>query len=538
MAGFGDYVISYSGMLASQMALNITGQNISNINSPGYTRRTLDVSTFVYNSSGIYRSTGPAAAGAGVMMNGISQLRDPYLDIRFRNQMTGVGATDAMLAGYEEINQIINDVGKDGLTAQFHDLLDKFGKLDANNVGTAEFDNLVKNSAQSLCQILNQLSSRLQSSHEGYEKKYKEEIANVNSIIENIQKLNDQIKKSDITGDSSLELRDKRNVLIDELSQYINIDVKYTSERTDTGIEVEKLIITVPNKAQGEEVQDFTLIDGSNGARISAEFGAEAGPDGDPPAVEKTYALSIGTLMDIKGNPIQGRENGPITVDTGIYGSLQSMRGTLTGLGEYSEDPETSGSRGIPYYQRSLDELARTFADAMNAVNTQDPQGNALTVNGAGNLFATKDGSAQITASNISISNAWRNGDVHIVSSIHQGSGTTANDNISRFQDIFNKDFTFGGAAEGSVIYKGKLEGFYANMQGVLGMDYQMASKMFETYASSADEINNSRDAVYGVNLNEEGINMMQYQKAFAASCRMMTTLDSLMDQVINRMGV
>lgn len=90
----------------------------------------------------------------------------------------------------------------------------------------------------------------------------------------------------------------------------------------------------------------------------------------------------------------------------------------------------------------------------------------------------------------------------------------------------------------GSNIYKGALNSFYANMQAVLGSDANTISTIYDTYATSADSINTSRDSVSGVDLNEEGINLLQYQKSFAAACRLMTTLDEMMDKVINGMGI
>ena len=76
------------------------------------------------------------------------------------------------------------------------------------------------------------------------------------------------------------------------------------------------------------------------------------------------------------------------------------------------------------------------------------------------------------------------------------------------------------------------------NMQAVLGSDANTISTIYDTYATSADSINTSRDSVSGVDLNEEGINLLQYQKSFAAACRLMTTLDEMMDKVINGMGI
>ena len=95
-----------------------------------------------------------------------------------------------------------------------------------------------------------------------------------------------------------------------------------------------------------------------------------------------------------------------------------------------------------------------------------------------------------------------------------------------------------GGAVTNGLIYRGNIEGSYANMQGVLGSNYSTTNAIYETFATAADSINTSRDSVSGVDLNEEGINLMQYQKSFAAACRMMTALDECMDKVINGMGV
>ena len=534
MGSFGDFIIARTGMMSSQMALNITGQNISNINTSGYTRRTLDQSTFVVNGSGLYRSSSTVYAGAGVMMNGVSQLRDPYLDIRFRNEMSGVGSADSLLAGMEQIDSVINDVGVKGITTQLQDLLDKFGKLNANKVGTAEFDNLIKNSAESLCQLFNLAASKLQDVKDNYETKYKEEVGNVDTLIQNIRDINEQIRKADINGDSALELRDQRNMLLDELSQYMKVDITYDKEDLGCGVEIEKLTIKMVDNSPGKP--RYTLVDGINSANIE---------------MNDDYSLKVSALKDRNGDIIRGNTdadldgemdpvtpNGDITEGMG-YGALESMRQILTGQGEYSVDG-TNATKGIPYYQASLDALAGMFAEEMNKLNTKAPDGTDLTIDGAGDLFeAAVDGKPQpITAANISISDEWRNGTVSIVASTQENAPSDANDNILRFQDLFSKNISYEGGQAGSVIYNGTFEGFYANMQGVLGLDIQTTSSMYDTYATAADDLNNSRDGVSGVDLNEEGVNMMQYQKAFAASCRMITALDELMDQVINRMGV
>ena len=79
---FGGFTTAQLGMAASQKALDVTGQNIANINTTGYTRQRLDIA-----SMNLKYVPGRANVGYGVEMTGVSQLRDPFLDLQYRNQM-------------------------------------------------------------------------------------------------------------------------------------------------------------------------------------------------------------------------------------------------------------------------------------------------------------------------------------------------------------------------------------------------------------------------------------------------------------------
>ena len=161
------------------------------------------------------------------MLAGVSQLRDPYLDIRFRKEMSSVGSTEATLGGLEQVLSVINDVNKTGITTQIQDLFDRISRLNTEHVGEQEFDTLVRASANSLCQLLNQTATDLQTAFDNERSIYEQNVQKVDGILEKIQELNEQIRRSDINGDSALELRDQRNTLIDELSSYVKIDVTY-----------------------------------------------------------------------------------------------------------------------------------------------------------------------------------------------------------------------------------------------------------------------------------------------------------------------
>ena len=783
MATFGEFTVARLGMIASQMALNVTGQNISNINTPGYTRQQLDQYSFITNSSGLYHSSSSASVGSGVMLAGVSQLRDPYLDIRFRKEMSSVGSTDATLNVLDQLQSVINNVDKEGIVTQLQDLFSRISEL-GSHVGEQEFETLMRESAQDLCTLLNSSASKLQQVYDNILQQYNEDIQDTNNILQKIQDLNEQIRIADINGDSALELRDQRNTLIDSLSEYMKIDVTYGKEDVGAGFEVEKLTIKMVDQTTGKPGQ--TLIDGISRAELSLvkddpdmflnvselhdpdgaqtsntssrftigglsfgdgvtngpqtirvnytdETGSEkfvditfnvtapADPNDansvqqarnatlaslqqalqDDPTLKDRFTVNLAsngismiskqqggdafniTNMELAGGaqisfntqkstPAVVSNAGAITDGMG-YGALESTRQMLVGSGEFSTDAAYSNIRGIPYYMHSLDMMANKLATEMNRVNTTNADGESLVdlgIEGAGNLFVA-DGddpdnpTKVITAANISISDKWQTGEVTIVPTTKPGPdvGTTENDNINRFLNILNEAYNYkatdvvrqddtpftsgkleqtgtagqnlqakityidsmnqqhtvtvsfqsgadadatlanlqaaitanpdlaqfanvnvdngsitmtandgniddgvlcslvtdiqitddqgaatddfkmgagkiGGTVASSNIYKGNIESCYSNMEGVLGSHINTTSTIYETYATAADEINTSRDSVSGVDLNDEGINLLQYQKSFSAACRLMTALDEAMDKVINGMGV
>lgn len=286
MATFGEFTVARLGMIASQMALNVTGQNISNINTPGYTRQQLDQYSFITNNGGLYHSSSSANVGSGVMLAGVSQLRDPYLDIRFRKEMASVGSTDATLNVLDQLQSVINNVNKEGIVTQLQDLLQSISDL-GSKVGQQEFETLVRQSAQDLCTLLNSSASKLQQVYDNILQQYNENVQDANTVLEKIQDLNEQIRIADINGDSALELRDQRNTLIDTLSEYMKIDVTYGKENLGAGFEVEKLTIKMVDATTGKPGQ--TLIDGINRAELST---SETDPE---------MLLHIGELFDSDG---------------------------------------------------------------------------------------------------------------------------------------------------------------------------------------------------------------------------------------------
>lgn len=533
---FGSFGVARLGIYAAQKGLDVTGNNITNISTPGYTRQRLDQVSLISSVSDKYFNQNMTRVGQGVLTTGVSQLRDPGLDLIYREAQADLGACGGKLKGLGSLASILDEVGKgdgeqdDGvILSQLNDLRDLISKAVTN--GIQGYDSLIRESASALCTYLNSTAKKLENLQGTYETYLDQDIQKVNDILKNIQNLNTSIRDADIRGDDALELRDSRNMLLDELSQYMDIDVKYTMEDLGAGFMVEKLTVTLGTGKQN------TLIDGEYAAKIGRL------PDDD------NYYIQLYALRDADGQKKNDKDKDVALEDNDLYGSLQARREMLTESGEYTTqdtvnnvDKNAAVKRGIPYYRHALDSLARELAAEMNTLNNVKNE----KIPGEGNLFSagsdtndTTDANGQeiITAANISVSKGWREGSISMIPSQDPGASSGDTSNLAAFLSLFEKKVKFDPKtlvrdAVGSP-YEGTFEDMLLHIQSTLAEDQMSTSSVYNNYAITANEIYTDRDSLSGVDLNDEAANLMVYQKAYTAACRLMTTLDEALDSLL-----
>lgn len=112
---FAGFTTAQLAMAASQRALDVTGQNIANINTEGYTRQRLDIASLNTQGGHFYNSNPNIVVGYGVEMLSVSQLRDPFLDAQYRSQICKLGTTDAQAAGLEQLEPIFDETTMAGI---------------------------------------------------------------------------------------------------------------------------------------------------------------------------------------------------------------------------------------------------------------------------------------------------------------------------------------------------------------------------------------------------------------------------------------
>ena len=561
---FGCFSTARLGIYAAQKGLDVTGNNITNINTPGYTRQRLDQVSLVTTASDKYFSQYNTRVGQGVLTTGVSQIRDPGLDLLYRSAQAHVGSYGQMLSGLDDIASILDEVGKgdgeqdDGVILnQMNDLRDLISQAITSGMDGGT-DRLIYASAKALCRLFNKAANDLTELKGTYESYLEQDVSRVNTILTSIQELNVSIRNADIRGDEALELRDERNRLLDELSSYVKIDVKYSDENVGAGLVVEKLTVSL---ATGDK---NTLVDGEYASQLSLGTVPMPNPDydgvtvtdqfldpnGNPtndPALaaqilDDTYPVTVTGLKDLDGVLKPGAADAPLE-DTDLYGSIQSLREILTEKGEYSTqndvntvDPDAAIKRGIPYYQMALDSLAKEFAEQMNALNTP-----GAGVSGEGALFSmgsNNNDTTNITASNISVSKSWGEGNVTMIASKDPNASSGDTSNLAAFLNLFTKKQAFdpkdvAGADAVGAIYNGSFEDMLLRIESTLAEDQMTIGDVYNNYTLTSNEIYTDRDSVSGVDLNDEATNLMVYQKAYAAACRLMTTLNTALDSLL-----
>lgn len=501
---FAGFTTAQLGMAASQRALDVSGQNIANINTPGYTKQRLDIASLNTQGASFYNSNNSIKVGFGVHMTGISQLRDPFLDAQYRSQMSKLGTTDAHAAGFEQLAPIFDESVKDGVMAAIQSITSSLDNL-SQRVGDKECDTMVRSNMQILLNLFHDNANRLQDVREdalnGFETA---DVKGVNAILENIANLNTSIKNSQILGNPALELQDQRNQLLDELSSYLPISAKYSDKEIGPNQFVEVLDVTF--KAQ--DGNNYTIISDGNFGSFHTDITKQ------PVELTLNDAYGVGNI-DVTDNLASG-----------------TLKGTLDFLNK-SGDFDNSDFKGIGYYEKSLNALVSKFATVFNEMNA---------TNGAANpLFVTSDGSAAFTASNIKIADGWTNGTYGITASkteVNNEIGSTDNSNILAMIKALENTYDFTDADSNVTFFKGSFYNCFANIQTTLAVDTKSATTMLENQISVLNQTANSRDGVSGVQLDEEGMDLMHFNQSYSAAARFMTTLDEALDVLINRTGV
>lgn len=331
--------IAKRGIMTAQKGLDISGQNLVNWDSAGYTRQRLEQVAVAPNVSATRYSYNRAGlAGQGVEINGISQTRDKFLDKRFREENAETGY-------YDKVNNLLGDIestidelkvnGDSGIRYSLKEMMDSLSTF-SKDAYSETYANIVMNTFKNMAQTLQQLSMKLDNVASQQKFDLSVSVQDFNQLVQKLAAVNKSI--GDDVGASlnphfgPNELLDERNLLLDELSKYGEIEVRTNSDSTVT---VTMNGHTVVDRAKYDQLEMFP------------DPNSELMHDSTVP-VEVRW-VSTNQQAEFKNGIIKG------------------FTDFINGAGPAPGEGQTS-KRGIPYYQAKLDTFAQTLADTVNGI--------------------------------------------------------------------------------------------------------------------------------------------------------------------------
>lgn len=505
--------VAKRGMFTQQSALYTTAQNISNANTEGYSRQRVDfVTTEPYPPASRNRPQIPGQMGTGVEAGDITRIRETFLDQQYRGENTKRGYWEMRSDALSKLEEIMNEPSDQGLAVTMDQFWQSLEDLAANpeNSGSRS---TVRQRAIAVTDTFNFLSDSLVANRNDFRNEMDITVKEANNLLDQINQLNKQISEVEPHGYLPNDLYDKRDLLVDRLSGIINIKVS-----------------TVPS-APPSNTQMSALAVGKYKIEIMDETGVN----------------SFGTLLDGDTivNQLSFNQNydtdsqGPIGLESISSGTVSyipsSFRGKLQGLTDAYTDI-------FPGMQKNLDEMAFNFVKEFNKVHNGARSTPATTTYGlvidpdtpAATPYKNTDFFEDLTTSTnaskkIAITNEIRSNTNYIAASKSGLPGDNAN--ALDLADVRYNSMNINGQST-------TIESFYASLIGEMGVEAQAANTMLETTTTLRQAVEDRRQSVSGVSLDEEMTNMIKFQQAYNASARMITIVDEMLDKIINGMGV
>ncbi|RLL46659.1 flagellar hook-associated protein FlgK [Oceanobacillus piezotolerans] len=503
MSTFHGLEMAKQALFAQQSALYTTSHNIANANTEGYTRQRVNFeSTTPFPAGSRNRPQIPGQIGTGVEAGSIQRIRNEYLDTQFRGENTLAGYWESRANALSRLENLLNEPSETGLSASMDGVWQSLQDLAVNpeNSGARA---VVAQRGQALADTFNYLSNSLSNIRGDLKQQINSNVDQVNTILKQISDINQEVKKLEVHGYVTNDLYDKRDLLIDELSKIMNVEVDH-SKSSDNASDVADGLVTITFNGQ-------TLVDGAKGDHQKlavAYHNATADPN------EKVYGLNF---VD-ENNNVTGQLSFPLPPES--QGSLNAL---IEAYG-YGETNDTNGD--FVAMLATFDDMAASFVQAFNGLHE-----GGLDLNGnAGLPFFSFDPAGVEGAATIVVNSAILDNPDLIAASNdgNTGDGGNARD----LANVFELPLSF---KDGEVT---SIKEYYESEIGKLGVKAQEANRMADNTSILLTQVENQRLSVSSVSLDEEMVNMIKFQHAYNAAARSMTATDELLDRIINNMGL
>ncbi len=574
-SSFFEFNVARSALFTAQANMQVTSHNIANASTRGYSRQ-----YGVTVASNPMRGYGTGMYGTGSEVTTVKRHRNEFLDRKYWDQNSMLGNYDTKVPHLQELERAFSTVDVDGtknvIMERISELEKTFSDL-ATNAHDLTFRDNVINSTESFITAIATIGKQLTEQQQLINEEIVITVNQMNNIAGQVARLNEQIRTSEFTGDVANDLRDERTRLLDQLSGFVNLEIKETQVNPDynpldpnTTPPSYELSVFIDGTLfiQGKHVNELSLTNRDDNVDAAGNPDPiKKNPHDGPGLYDITFGVSK-TKFPMYSSSLQGSLKALIDIRDGnnarglSYTQGQDANGEYYGTSGYGEDYyRTTGFKGIPHYIDRINELVRTFARAVNEgkdhngnpmedvvghangydlegntgrffFTMYDANGNAINdvydTNYSALTAAEKDALyANMDWNNIAINTELSNNPKLIATSSVFGSGESDNLVSLGFSNILDDDNLFA---------TGKMNDYVIGISSEAAISTKHSMNFTKNYEDIVNVADNQRIAVHGVDLNEEMTNMVKYQQMYQAASKMISVIDSIYDTTINRL--
>jgi flagellar hook-associated protein 1 FlgK len=471
--------IAKGALMAQQKAMNVTGHNIANVNTPGYTRQKV-----IFESNAPLSST-RIKIGMGVNIDSVDQCVDQFMNRTIYQKTSTLKEYESKTSVLSQMETIFNETSDQGLVKAMNEFWNAWGDLANNPSGIPERTALLEK-AEILSDHFHSMTNELDQIKRNMNSNIKTSISELNVYSKQIAELNDKIVLAEANGSPANDLRDQRSNLVEKISELVG----------SVYLEDQNGSYTVMTS------NGVMLVDGNHYWELSQ--------DGDQ------------IYWDQIKSDISGRLSG------GKIGAWLDLR------------DET-----IPQYIANLDELAGTFINEVNTLHL-----NGYTLSGEiGKYFFENFKTAPETpnpsdfsgaAGYIRLSTDVKGTPANIA--VGGGSGDPGDNGnalmILAIQDdstLQVRKWTYENRGEdiSSNLQTETLDDYYRSLTGEIGIMTEKFNENQNFTQALMDHLNELRDSVSGVNIDEEMTELIKIQRAYEASAKLVTIADEMLQSLL-----
>lgn len=469
--------LSKRALFAQQAALQTTGHNIANANTRGFSRQTVNFeASSPLEAIGNMRSTVPGQMGQGVEIQSVLRIREQFLDKQYYNEQKSYGEWTTRKDTLEKLEAILNEPSETGIRQVLDNFWNSWQEL-SKQPDNLETRAVVKESALALTDAFNHVSKKLNDLSEDITEALSVKTKQVQTMLNQVSRLNEQIFRVEGLGNNANDLRDQRDVLMDDLSKIVNI--------------------SVVEEANGYHVTmgSISLVEGYENEVVSDSFMTEAVNSGD---------LTSG---EIKGL-ILSRDKHVADYQTQLDVMVSTLAAAVNDTHQQGYTLKDPLEMGADFF------VIDDPASAAGSLRLSDGiMSNVENIAASMRTYIDADGVERVVK-----------GD---------------NELALRMGDLKFTNFDFNPTDSTSILLSGgTLDEFFRAMVSEMGVQTQEAIRQSDNQAVLVEQVNSRRQAVSGVSLDEEMGNMIKFQHAYNAAARAMTSFDEMLDKVINGMGI